>query len=653
MSHYTTKPRFPLRSILLLLSLLIAPPLSVAAEGDDAFLAAREAFRVGEAPRLARLSGALANHVLKPWVDYWDLSLRMKDDEPGVRAFLAREKGSYLAEKLRGDWLRLLGRQGRWSTFEEEFPGLIQPDQELTCYAWQSRLARSQDRSVLDEARAAWFATGDLPDACTPLMDRLVSERRLSADDVWDRVRRLLDAGKPKAAIAAAAYLPDRQIPGLRTLEAIAKKPARHLDKLPAHFDSSRLEHELALYAITLLGRQDPQDGAVHLRRIESRLSGDEQAYAWGQLALLAAKRHMASASDWFDLAQEARLSDDQMAWRVRAALRGRDWPRVRKAVEQMPARLASQPGWTYWQARALAAQGKREDAQRLYQRIATLPSFYGNLADDELGRPITVPPRAAPPTTDELAQIAALPGVQRALALFRLDLRTEGVREWNWTLRGMPDRQLLAAAEIARRNDIYDRAIYAAERTVTQHDFELRYLAPFRDQVSPQAQELALDDGWVYGLMRQESRFITAAKSGVGAKGLMQLMPATAKWVARKIGLTDYHPGKVADTDTNVKLGTSYLKMVLDRLDNQPVLACAAYNAGPGRAQRWRADVPLEGAIYAETIPFGETRDYVKKVMSNSVYYATLFQNKPQSLKARLGVIPPRGGAIVTDELP
>jgi len=158
-------------------------------------------------------------------------------------------------------------------------------------------------------------------------------------------------------------------------------------------------------------------------------------------------------------------------------------------------------------------------------------------------------------------------------------------------------------------------------------------------------ARQQQLDDAWVYGLMRQESRFVTNARSSVGASGLMQLMPATARWVAKKIGLKDYDHGQVTNTDTNVLLGTSYMRMVMESLDNHPVLASAAYNAGPGRAQKWRAAKPIEGAIYAETIPFSETRDYVKKVMSNSVYYASLFNNgRPQSLKSRLGVVLPKG---------
>jgi len=224
--------------------------------------------------------------------------------------------------------------------------------------------------------------------------------------------------------------------------------------------------------------------------------------------------------------------------------------------------------------------------------------------------------------------------------------MRTEAVREWNWALRDMDDRQLLAAAQLAKGNQIWDRAINTADRTKKEHDYSLRFLAPYGDTVRPAAQNQALDDAWVYGLMRQESRFISSAKSNVGASGLMQLMPATAKWVARKIGLRDYHHGRVNDTQTNVLLGTSYMRLVMENLDNHPVLASAAYNAGPNRARKWRAERPLEGAIYAETIPFSETRDYVKKVMSNAVYYSALFNGRPDSLKARLGVV----GARVAD---
>jgi soluble lytic murein transglycosylase len=235
--------------------------------------------------------------------------------------------------------------------------------------------------------------------------------------------------------------------------------------------------------------------------------------------------------------------------------------------------------------------------------------------------------------------------GLRRALELYRLNFRVEGNAEWAWAIRGFDDRQLLAAAEIARRHEVYDRAINTAERTVGLHDFELRYLAPYRDVLKAHTTELALDEAWVYGLIRQESRFITDAHSVAGASGLMQLMPETARWVAKRLGLKNWRWSQVTEVGTNVGLGTYYLRHVLDALDGQPVLASAAYNAGPSRARAWRPETAMEGAAFAETIPFTETRLYVKNVMANATYYAHSFSQQLQSLKQRLGTVGPRPG--------
>jgi soluble lytic murein transglycosylase len=625
----------------------LSPP-AFADKGDAAFLSAREAFRNGERVRLGRQVEALQGHPLQPWAEYWALRLRLDDgDASGVADYLNRHPGAYLAEKLRGDWLRVLGKNGDWEAFQRERPALALPDAEMNCYAAQA--ARTPD-----SVRALWSSGQDLPQACETLVDQLVAGGGLTVEEVWQRMRRLLEAKRVGAARNAAAYLPAGEGFDGRGLESIAQSPARHLDKLPGGFVAQRGSREVALFAVQRQARNDPQDAARRFAAIESRFSAEERAYAWGQLAWQAALRHQPEALAWYDKAAGTILSDEQLAWQVRAALRVHDWNTVRRTIAAMPAPMVTQADWTYWQARALAAGGQSDEARRHYLKIAGQPNFYGNLADEELGRTVEVPPRAVAPSVEELALAAANPGLQRSLALFRVDMRVEGVREWVWSLRGMDDRALLAAAEVAQRNEVWDRAINTADRTLTQHNFNLRYIAPFSDRVRPKANELALDNGWVYGLMRQESRFIMNAKSSVGAKGLMQLMPATAKWVAKKINLSNFHPARVTEMDTNVTLGTNYMKMVLESLDNHPVLASAAYNAGPGRARKWRAERPLEGAIYAETIPFSETRDYVKKVMSNAIYYNTLFEGKPQSLKGALGVVRARGqGETGVEQLP
>ncbi|MDR2111567.1 MAG: lytic transglycosylase domain-containing protein [Candidatus Accumulibacter sp.] len=626
-------------------------PAMAAVSLDETFLAARDATQAGNRARLERLAGELRAHELAVYVDYWRLQLDLKGDlDPAaVMAFLAANEGDYLAEKVRGDWLKQLGLRRQWSLFDAEYPALARPDQELACYALQSRLARN-DASALDEAMPLWLNLIDPPDSCHPILEALIVDQRVLAGDVWARIRRLIESNRLTGARRGMNYLPRSQTPDAKTAQAVTDAPLPWLGK--TRLTNSRMHRELIALAIARIARRDPRLAAEELERLDALLETGEKGWAWSMIGWQAAMQHMTEALDWYGKAGDAPMSDDAAQWRIRAALRAQDWEQARSAIEKLPPALAGQPVWIYWLARAHRAGGRADRANALFASISGQPIFYSLLADEELGRGVTLPPRAAPPSPAETARVAANGSIRRALALFRLNLRTEAVREWNWAMREMSDRELLAASALAERAGVYDRAIAAAERTREEHDFTRRYLSPFDEQIRPAAREQSLDDAWVYGLMRQESRFVTNARSSAGASGLMQLMPNTARWVAAKIGLKNFQPGRVNDTETNVLLGTSYMRLVMERFDNHPVLASVAYNAGPGRAQKWQADRPLEGAIYTETIPFNETRDYVKKVASNTLYYSVLFNGEAPSLKQWLGAIGPRAGAR-GEELP
>ena len=617
---------------------------------DSAFLYARDAFRAGDRNKLERNAALIGNHDLAPYVENYQLRMNMEQgDYVALRSFFERYEQSYVAEKLRADWIRWLGKRGVWPEVDAEFPKLIAPDADVTCFAQQARLARN-DKTVLADAEKNWLTQLEPPEACLPVLEALIWEKRVLADDVWARTRRQFEANRVNWAKQTLFYLPPSQTPETRSVDALIASGPGYLARQPANWYATRPGRELAAFAIQRITPNDPRFAADGLEKLQSRMLDSEKQWAWSQVGLQAAKRHMPEALDWYAKAGNALLSDDGYQWKVRAALRAHEWGVVHKTIEAMPPTLAALPEWTYWLGRALKAGGRTTDADALFEKIAGQPNFYGNLADEELGRSIMPPPKAKAATNDEQIAARQNPGIKRAMTFFRLEMRTEGVREWNWSLRGMDDRELLAVADLAKRNQIWDRAITAADKTKYEHDYSLRFLSPYGEQVRPAAQNQSIDDAWVYGLMRQESRFITGAKSNVGASGLMQLMPATAKWVAKKIGLRDYNHSQVNNTEINVLLGTSYMRLVMENLDNHPVLASAAYNAGPGRAKKWRADRPLEGAIYAETIPFSETRDYVKKVMSNSVYYSALFTGQPDSLKKRLGVVAPRSADPLKD---
>lgn len=613
----------------------------------DAFSDIREAFRRGDGKTVLRLAPQLREHDLGAWAEYYRLRMQLADGQPApVQEFLRAHEGELVAERLRSDWLNWLADKGHWDSFDADYPKLQQPDNDLRCHRLARRFeteAAATGGALLAEARGLLLDMGDLPAGCEDLLRDLLATGRFDADDVWQRARRLTEANRPKLVAATLAFLPKSEQPDIRLTHAALDRPQRFLVGHRA-VHSARPARELVLLAVTRLARQDPTLAASELERLENQLPAPDRGFAWGQVAWQAALRHQPEALAWFRATGGVPLADEPRQWWVRAALRAHDWVTVREVIEAMPPRLAGDPAWVYWLGRARKQAGQNEAAIALFTRIADQPSFYGNLASEELNRPVRLPERARPPTADELAQVAAAPGVRRALAFLQRGWRTEGVNEWNWALRSMNDRQLLAAAELARRQGIYDRAIAAAVQTQSEHDYSLRYLAPYDEQVRPAARQQRLDDAWVYGLMRQESRFVTQARSNVGAAGLMQLMPGTARWVAKKIGLKEFRPGRVAETGINVTLGTNYMRMVMENLDNHPVLASAAYNAGPKRARNWRDPARnLEGAIYAESIPFAETRDYVKKVMSNAVYYGLLFNGRPESLKTRLGVIAPQ----------
>jgi soluble lytic murein transglycosylase len=333
----------------------------------------------------------------------------------------------------------------------------------------------------------------------------------------------------------------------------------------------------------------------------------------------------------------------------VRAALRAGSWSEVASAIDAMPETEAQESAWRYWKARSLAATGHVEDATRLYGGLATEPHFYGFLAAETLGA--TIVPQSEPlsPEPAVLAAFAARPAVQRVVKLSALDLRPEGHREWLAVVRGLDDDALLLASMFAQQNGLYDRSINTADRTRQRHDFSLRYPTPYKSEIDEAAKRNGLDPALLYGLVRQESRFVADVVSAAGAVGLMQLMTPTARWVAKQAGRSDVRALKLDDPALNVELGSFYLRYVMDRFGGQPALATAAYNAGPGRAESWRGAVSLEGAIYVETIPFTETRDYTKKVLANAMFYQARLGLPYLAMRDRLGMVTARGTPIET----
>jgi len=622
--------------------LLFASCAALAAPDDEVFLEAREAFQRGDIVRLDRLSKQLdEDYPLVPYVQYWQLRSRLADLSPGeIENFLARFNNSLVADRLRADWLRQLAKVRDWQGFLREYPRLTTEDPELVCLAFQARLARGES-GILTQARPLWFTAQVLPESCLPLFELMFKNEMLTVEDSWARIRLALENGNLSGARMLLAYLPAAQRPDAKTLDSIARRPQHYLDRAPLPL-KTRAQREMAIYALYKTAEGWPQTAADRLQRIAKELPNAEREYAWSQIASVAARNLHPDASAWFRNAGSG-MNDRQLTWRARAALRAGDWNEVLAAIEAMSPVEYKWPQWRYWKARALSALGRQPEANALLAPLSNQFNFYGQLAAEELGTSISTVPQTYQPDDDEVEAIAKEPGIARALTLYAIGLRYEGALEWQWAVKDYDDKQLLAAAELASRNQWYERAIDTAERTVLLHDFGLRYPTPYRELVRDYASQLDLDEAWVYGLVRQESRFVHTARSTAGASGLMQLMPSTARWVAKRLGLSGHHASLTGAADSNIVLGTYYLRQMMDSLDNQMVLASAGYNAGPRRARDWIGSRPLEGAVYIETIPFAETREYVKRVMNNTLFYARLLRQAGPGLRERLGTVAAR----------
>jgi soluble lytic murein transglycosylase len=620
-------------------------------KADEVILDMNQAFKKNDKAQLSRLLPKAKGHALEPWAAYWELRVRLDQaSDSEIQQFLTQYAGTYAEDRLRNDWLLQMGRQRDWADFAKEYPRFrMNDDREVRCYALSTEAFITKPETAA-ELKRLWYAFRDTEDGCTYTAEKLHDLKKMESLDLWRKARLAMDNNRPRAA-QLALNIESTELGKQAIL--IHADPQKYLDKRILAITKKR--KELSVLALIRIANTDPDKAAQLLeKKWGLMLTKEEHNWVWAVIGKQAAQKLQDSAHSYFNkVSRNQDLSDDLLIWKTRAALRSGDWKAVISAIDAMDS-AKQDPTWIYWKARGqLAANPTATEPMRLealasLQSIASVKGFYEQLAMEELGQAITAPAKPEALNPQEKSVAAQNAGLQRALTALSLGLRSEGNREWNYTTNlhtpgGMSERELLAAADLACSKQVWDRCINTSERTKLAIDFDQRFPMPLKDTVLRRTKEIQLDPAYVYGLIRQESRFIMDAKSVVGAAGLMQVMPATAKWTAKKIGMTNFQPHQITDQEINVAIGTGYLKLVLDDFDGSLPLAAAAYNAGPSRSRNWRKGPVLEAAIWAENIPFNETRDYVKKVLSNTTNYAAIITGQPQSLKARLGTVGPR----------
>jgi soluble lytic murein transglycosylase len=525
---------------------------------DDVLVDMAAAFKKNDSNKLAKLLPRAKGHALESWAAYWALKVRLDDaTQAELDGFYKRYAGTYVEDRLRADWLLLLGKNQDWSSFAANAAGYrMGDDKDIKCYA-------NRDNAALVEK--LWMSQKEVKSGCGQIAEALISSGVMPSIVAWRKNYKL-----------------------------------KAQTELPKDFES---------------------------------LDAAQKNWARGYAARAVAQNLDLSALDLFaKVTATSDLSDDMLAWWARAALRSLDWKQVERVISSMSDEARQDPIWIDWLATARLVNRGKSAQTTLLQTAPAASTLMPTL-----------------PSSEAIAQAKQNKGLQRALLAIRIGLRQEGVREWNYETNlaaygrqgGMNDEERLAAAAVACEAEVWDRCINTSERTKTIVNWSQRFPMPHKDALVAEAVRRGIDPAFVYGLIRQESRFVTDAKSHVGAAGLMQIMPATARWTANRIGLANFSGSQIHDINVNLTLGVAYLKYVLEENDGNPAYAAAAYNAGPHRVRTWRKameedpaarslDKKLALAIWSENIPFSETRDYVKKVAANTETYKLRLATPP-----------------------
>ena len=593
---------------------------------------------------------------------YWRLSGDINNQSPeAISQYVRQYPESVMAEKLAADYAEAKASSGDYAAVRQVANMVTNADASESCAVALGYNYGGDGIRALAEKPKVWLTTLKQPALCDQLALAMNDNPLISNQDRKDRLLRMLREGKTGDIMALSNRLGTPI--SYSALSEIQLSPTQFLSRFGMQ-PFSQTNQYLYLYAIGRLSSKSYREAAMQLeydiqqdnQRATHLLSDETRRYAYRILGVRRMNHNTddgfnSEAVDWFRKSLGDSFNFEEAEDYAHAAIRFSRWDDVVQAIASMDPEIQKEDIWQYWLARAYEAgndANKRSTAKQIYQRLAKNNNYYGLLAKDKVGQRFdakSLGGSSLPKVSSiDSARVMQNPHFARAFALYNSDVnRSYANREWNWAVKKARDNRdealIVAAARHAHDIGWLDRAIYAIDNTDSLNHLGLSHPMPHQDQVVRYSRAAGIDPAWAYGIMRQESRFVTSARSNVGASGLMQIMPDTAKYIARKLG-ESYSASRANSGDTNIRYGTWYMGDILAKLNYQPVLATAGYNAGPNKAKRWQ---PVYGELpadqYVETIAYPETRNYVKHVMENATIYSSLL-GQPQPITQRMGVV-------------
>ena len=616
---------------------LVAPVFAQTME-QSLYREGYDAVRANDQERFQQIRARLNHYPLLPYLDYYQLAFRPgAADYSDVTRFIRQHGDTPQSNRLERAYLTYLAQSQQWSQFLRFYPA--KPNStDLLCMHYQARYYTGHKSEALQEAGKLWLTGQSRPDACDPLFQLWQQAGLRTQEKIWQRMNLAFEAQNPNLIRHLGAQLGGSLKSYGDQMIALFEQPARVMN--PVYFTTAPQSRQLLSLGLARYANEQPEPTLRQLGEMKRRFGLNQAEVARVERA--AARRLLLDRStaqrSWLD-ATLVRMKDAELVeLRARLAIWEQDWRGLEGWVKRMPMALQKEDRWRYWLARSLEVQGRQKPARELYLETANLRGFYGFMAAQRTGVPCRIKNQSVGhKVPDWRTASSRWPFLVRVRELLAMNEITAARSEWIHNMDRNPVAQRLEFGHIALNQGWHELAILSSIRAEAWDAIDLRFPLPLKRTFSQMAQERTMNTSLLYAISRQESALYPLAQSPVGARGLMQLMPATARETASKLGVPYRNEQQLFDPAMNIRLGSAYLKRLLDVYDGNRILAAAAYNAGPGRVKRWReqsTNKPMD--VWVESIPYRETRNYVQNVLSFDLIYQHKLQQPLRFMSER-----------------
>ena len=589
------------------------------------FLKAEKALKLGRYTQYKKLEHRLNDYPLYPYLRFIELERNLKNTSPQkVQDFLQTYHRTPLANKLYYRWVNSLARRGQHKKLIQYF----RPTQNtrLLCKYANALHKTGSIGTAFSLMGELWQTGNSLPKSCDTILKKWKAAGYMTSQRLWSRIHLVMNKGKRRLATYLGKSLPKEERFWLSLWKKVQRQP-EYVLKADAHFknEHSPIMHWILVDGMTRLSRSKPLIAAKYWQEIRTKyhFSNEEKERIERRLSLSLARAATPLSRDTLKKLKLDSREASVITPHILSAIGDKDWEGALSWLNRLKSNERNSERWYYWRARALEEMGRLDEARSLYLQITDSRSYYSFLAADRIGDRYQMTHRPINTTTTELLKLQHIPAVARAGELYQLKRIVEARREWHFAIQQMDKKQLLMAAQLANNWGWHDRSIITLALAQHWDDLELRFPLAHKKHIEKQANHEKINPAWAFAVIRQESAFTSDARSSAGALGLMQLMPRTAREVARSLRIKRPRQRDLLKSSINIKLGVRYLGKLQKRFKGNSVLATAAYNAGHWRVRSWLPKEEAQTAdLWIENVPFTETRKYLKRVLTYTIIY-------------------------------